>query len=207
MIHFSKYGELPCIRAKQINRGIPILVKNDILQFKLGNTVFSIKITDRFQTDEVNSVLSYLAEPELMNIKAVNTLLNEAYCIDTFRPCYATLVPKTIRGKHRVYLHLTIEGKAKPKYDKLDNPRYKYGNGIIGADIGAQTVAYTSDTEVGLKNLSERGNNIQVSERLERLYYRAMDSQDGQLIHKITTRMVLLRKGKSLGNTQNITRN
>ena len=175
MIHFSKYGELPCIRAKQINRGIPILVKNDILQFKLGNTVFSIKITDRFQTDEVNAVLSYLAEPELMNIKAVNTLLNEAYCIDTFRPCYATLVPKTIRGKHRVYLHLTIEGKAKPKYDKLDNPRYKYGNGIIGADIGAQTVAYTSDTEVGLKNLSERGNNIQVSERLERLYYRAMD--------------------------------
>ena len=26
-IHFSKYGELPCIRAKQINRGIPISVK------------------------------------------------------------------------------------------------------------------------------------------------------------------------------------
>ena len=28
IIHFSKYGELPCIRAKQINRGIPISVKN-----------------------------------------------------------------------------------------------------------------------------------------------------------------------------------
>ena len=26
-IHFSKYGELPCIRAKQINRGIPMSVK------------------------------------------------------------------------------------------------------------------------------------------------------------------------------------
>ena len=107
-IHFSQYGELPCIRAKQINRGI-------------------------------------------------------------------TLVPKIIRGKYRVYLHLTIEGKAKPKYDKFGNPRHKYGKGIIGADIGTQTVAYTSDTEVGLKNLSERGNSIQKSEHLERLYYRAMD--------------------------------
>lgn len=53
--------------------------------------------------------------------------------------------------------------------------RHKLGKGIIGADIGTQTIAYTSDTEVDLKNLAERGNSIQKSERLERLYYRAMD--------------------------------
>ena len=46
---------------------------------------------------------------------------------------------------------------------------------MIGADIGTQTVAYTSDAEVGLKNLSERGNSIQTSERKERLLHRAMD--------------------------------
>ena len=80
-----------------------------------------------------------------------------------------------IRGKYRVYLHLTVEGKAKVKYDKHGNPRHKYGKGMIGADIGTQTVAYTSDTEVGLKNLSERGNSMQTSERKERLLYRAMD--------------------------------
>ena len=62
-----------------------------------------------------------------------------------------------------------------PKSDKYGNPRYIYGKGTIGADIGTQTVAYTSDTEVGLKNLSERGNSIQTSERKERLLYRAMD--------------------------------
>ena len=43
-IHFSKYGELPCIRAKQINRGIPISVKNGKLQFKLGKVAFGIQI-------------------------------------------------------------------------------------------------------------------------------------------------------------------
>ena len=172
-IHFSKYGELPCIRAKQINRGIPVSVKDDRLQFKFGKTTFGIQVNDRFQQDEVNAVLTYLAEPEVVDNKAVNTFIKDAYCIDTYRPCYATLVPKIIRGKYRVYLHLTIEGKAKPKYDKHGNPRHKYGKGMIGADIGTQTVAYTSDKEVGLKNLSERGNSIQTSERKERLLYRA----------------------------------
>ena len=137
--------------------------------------VFGIKVNDRFQQDEVDAVLSYLAESEILDDRAVNTLIKDGYCIDTYRPCYATLVPRMIRGKYRVYLHLTIEGKAKPKYDKHGNPRHKYGKGMIGADIGTQTVAYTSDTEVGLKNLSERGNSIQTSERKERLLYRAMD--------------------------------
>ncbi len=174
-IHFSKYGELPCIRAKQINRGIPIFVKDNQLQFKLGKYSFGIQAKDRFQTDEVNAVLDYLSEPEVRDSIAIQTLLDEAYCIDTYRPCYATLAPKLIRGKYRVYLHLTIEGKAKPKFDRCGNPRHKFGKGLIGADIGTQTVAYTSDTEVGLKNLSERGNSIQTSERKERLLYRAMD--------------------------------
>ena len=175
ILHFSKYGELPCIRAKQMNRGIPISVTDNKLHFKLGRMVFGIQINDRFQHDEVDAVLSYLAESEILDDRAVNTLLKDGYCIDTYRPCYATLVPRMIRGKYRVYLHLTIEGKAKPKYDRFGSPRHKYGKGMIGADIGTQTVAYTSDTEVGLKNLSERGNSIQTSERKERLLYRAMD--------------------------------
>ena len=174
-IHFSKYEDLPCIRAKQINRGIPISVKDNKLSFKLGKTIFGVKVKDRFQSDEVNAILDYLSKPEIVDNKAVQILTDEAYCISTYRPCYATLVPKMIREKYRIYLHLTIEGKAKPKYDRFGNLRHKFGNGIIGADIGTQTVAYTSDTEVGLKNLSERGNSIQTTERKERLLYRAMD--------------------------------
>lgn len=174
-IHFSRHEELPCIRAKQMNRGIPISIKGDKLKFKLGKISFGIQINDRFQQDEVDAILTYLTEPEVMDNRAVNILTKDAYCIDTYRPCYATLIIKRIRGKHRVYLYLTIEGKAKPKYDKYGKLRHKYGKGMIGVDIGTQTVAYTSDTEVGLKNISERGNSIQKAERLERLYFRAMD--------------------------------
>ena len=174
-LHFTKYGELPCIRAKQRNRGIPMCVKEDTLQLKIGKIGFGIQIKDRFQQEEIDAVISYLRESERMDKKAVEAFLEKAECISTYRPCYATLVPKKIRGKYRVYLHLTIEGKAFPKYNKHGMLRHTYGNGIIGADIGTQTIAYTSDTEVGLKNLSERGTSIQTSERKERLLYRTMD--------------------------------
>ena len=97
-IHFSKYGELPCIRAKQINRGIPMFVKDGELQFKLGKIAFGIKVNDRFQADEVNAVLDYLTEPEITDNKAVNALVEDGCIIDTYRPCYVSLVPKMIRG-------------------------------------------------------------------------------------------------------------
>jgi hypothetical protein len=42
-------------------------------------------------------------------------------------------------------------------------------------DIGTQTIAYTSDKEVGLKNLAERGSAIITNERKERRLNRAMD--------------------------------
>ena len=47
IIHFSKCGELPCIRAKQINRGIPMSVKDvDIsTQLKQVDSLDSNRIT------------------------------------------------------------------------------------------------------------------------------------------------------------------
>lgn len=174
-IHFSKYNNLSSIRAKQINRGIVVSIKDDKLQFKLGKTTFGLKDRDQFQTDEVNAVINYLRDSVTIDNKAIEIYKDTGVCINTYRLCYVTLVPKYIRGKYRVYLHLTIEGKAIPKYDRFNNPRHKFKKGIIGGDIGSQTIAYTSETEVGLKNLAERGNSISKSERLERLYYRAMD--------------------------------
>ncbi|SEA89241.1 hypothetical protein SAMN05216349_1461, partial [Oribacterium sp. KHPX15] len=54
ILHFSKFGELPCIRAKQINRGIPVSIKDNKVRFKLGRIMFGLQIKDRFQTDEIN---------------------------------------------------------------------------------------------------------------------------------------------------------
>ena len=174
-IHFKKRGDLPEVRAKQINRGIILSVEDDKLRFKLDKMSFGIKVKDRFQQDEINAILDYLSAPELNDKRAVSTLVNEGTCISTYRPCYASLKCKRIRGKLRVYAHITIEGLSKPKYDRDGNPRHRYGIGTIGCDIGTQTIAYNSDSEVGLKNLAERGRSIRKNERMERRIYRAMD--------------------------------
>jgi len=178
-IHFMKHGKLPEIRAKQINRGIVLSAKNNVLSFKcseIGDSSFSLKPMDKFQQNEVAAVLRYLTAPEMYDKDAVNAILTTGEIIDTFRPCYASFMCKVIRGKLRVYIHLTIEGRAMPKY-KPDGvtPRHAFGTGRVGADIGTQTVAYTSNDEVGLKNLSERGVTIFHAERQERRLLRKMD--------------------------------
>ena len=176
ILHFSKYGDYPCLRAKQIDRGgIPISRKDNALRCRIGGMGFGLKIKDDFQQKEINAVMNYLRQPEAEDMYALKDYLDEGKLTDTFRPCYATLVPKKIRGRFRVFLHLCIEGKALPKKKENGKPRHSLGYGIIGADIGTQTVAYTSRTKVGLKNLAERGQSIQKSERQERLLYRAMD--------------------------------
>ena len=53
--------------------------------------------------------------------------------------------------------------------------KHPCGDGIVGCDIGTQTIAYTSDHTVGLENLAERGNSIRCVERQQRLVQRAMD--------------------------------
>ena len=88
--------------------------------------------------------------------------------------CFPRSVKK-IRGRLRVYVHITVEGKAISKRRKDSTPRHYYGKGNIGCDIGTQTIAYTSNTEVGLENLAERGNSIQHVERQEALILRAME--------------------------------
>lgn len=174
-LHFAKRGDLPVIRAKQINRGIIIGSKDDHLKVTFNGITFGVKVRDRFETEEVNAILQYLKQPEAADRHAVKTMQEQSLCISTYRPCYVSLVCKTIRGKLRVYVHITIEGTALPKYDKLGNKKHTLGKGIIGCDIGTQTIAYTSDKEVGLKNLAERGSAIITNERKERRLNRAMD--------------------------------
>lgn len=174
-IHFSKYEDLPCLRAKQTNRVLIVKVENDSLVVYYGKQRIGLKIKDRFQQEEKDAILSYLEQPEVIDKKAVEILQEEAYCIDSFRPCYGTLVPKYIRGKWRIFVHITIEGKAKPKYRKDGTPRHTYGKGIVGNDIGTQTVAYTSNTEVGLTNLAERESNTIKKEKKIKKIQRKMD--------------------------------
>ena len=176
-IHFRKRGDLPSIRAKQNNRGIPISVKNGEIEIRYDRIPFHLTYDpkDRFLSTEIDKMRTYLSNAKDWDTKASNAWVKEKRIIDTFRPCYVTLVPKVIRGKYRLFAHITIEAKATPKLDKAGNPRHSYGQGVVGCDIGTQTIAYTSDAKVELKNLAERGSSISYRERRQRLLNRAMD--------------------------------
>ena len=56
-------------------------VKDNRVQFKLGKMVFGLQINDRFQTDEINAILSYLAKPEIVDSKAVNILFRSLFLL------------------------------------------------------------------------------------------------------------------------------
>ena len=193
-IHFKKYWDYPEIRARQRNRGIVISSDNNGMKFKLGdivmypiinkpkhmktrrgNNIKAIESHDIFAEMEVESVIKYLENPEVIDETALQLYNQKGVIIDTYRPCYASVSFKEIRGKIRVFIHISIEGVSKPKYNKDWTRRHQYGKGFIGCDIGPQSIAYTSKEEVGLKNLAERGASIKAREQKETRILRKID--------------------------------
>lgn len=175
MLHFQKRGTSPILRAKQFERIITVKNIAGRLVLSCDGISFSPIIKERFGKEEIDAVLDYLAHSEDIDAKAVKLFRETGEISDTCRPCYASLKCEVIRRRLRVFIHLTIEGKAKRKFSKDGSPRQKYGTGAVGCDIGTQTIAYTSDKECGLKNLAERGEAITGSERKERILLRKLD--------------------------------
>ena len=193
-INFKKHGDYPEIRAKQANRGIVISADNDGIRLKIGeielrpiinkpkhtktrkgNIIQVHEPHDIFAESEAEAVLNYLSNPEVIDKTALDLYNKKGIVMDTFRPCFVSISFKEIRGKTRVYIHITIEGISKPKYNKNGTRRHQYGKGFIGCDIGPQSIAYTSKEEVGLKNLAERGASIKDREQKEARILRKMD--------------------------------
>ena len=158
-IHTSDYGHFSALIAKQINRCIILKVKDGALQFKFGSMVFGAKINDTFQQEEANAVIHYLTNQSQIDKAAIDIYKDKGTCISTYRPCYVSLVPKIIRGKQRIYIHICIEGKPKDKLDKNGQPRHTLGKGVVGVDLGPRSIAVTHKDGVLLENIRYVGKN------------------------------------------------
>lgn len=172
-------------------------MKNGSLEFHYGRLAISLKRkkNDLWLMDELEAVEAYLKDPDFHDAYAIDRM-EYGEIISTYRPCYASIVCKTIRGKLRVYLHLTVEGLPFPKRTKNGVIKHSCGDGIVGCDIGTQTIAYTSDHAVGLENLAERGNSIRCVERQQRLVQRAMDRSRRAMNPENYNEDGTIRKGK-----------
>jgi hypothetical protein len=202
-LHFSKYGNYSTLRAKQINRELILKVRDGDLVVCYGKDVITLLEKDRFHHDELTAIIAYLADADAIDRQAVADFQNTGVYMDTYRPCYATLVPRIIRGRRRVFVHITVEGRAKPKFDKFGNPRHSYGTGNVGCDIGTQTIAFTSDHVIGLKNLAERGTTIPQRERKARLLKRAMERSRRATNPENYNADGTIRKGKKMWRYSN----
>ena len=227
-IHFKKYGDYPEIRAKEIKRGISIYPVvsdngNNSLRLHIMKSEFNLTVNkpkhnktrsgnivsdilephDRFAEDEVNAVCRYLENPDVIDKAAVDLYEKTGELLDTYRPCYVSLVIKEIRGELRIFAHITIEGLPKKKFKNDGTPRYSYGKGFIGCDIGPQSIAYTSKEEVGLKNLAERGASIKAREQKEARILRKMDRSRRAMNPENYNDDGTIRKGKKTWKKSN----
>ena len=249
-LSYKKKGDLPCIRAKQIERGIPLTCKegklwcsialaagpkdveaefqkqlavkkaqlglsedekvpqvvSDTLKHEIRTTLkkrysFSviIKPKDRFVKDEVASIIAYLQHPEEIENSAIKHWKESGDPQDIYRPCYVSLSCEIIRGKLRVFCHITVEGKPCEKYDSKGNPRHSYGKGEVGIDLGPQCVELATLDKVDAFNLAERnGHSSFENEYKEKELYRAMDRSRRATNPKNYNEDGTIRKGKKI---------
>ena len=80
---------------------------------------------------------------------------------------YCRIVRKYVRNKYKFYLQIVFKGVAPIKIDKETGEiKHQLGSGDVGLDIGTQTIAIASNTDVKIFELSDKVQNIENQKRL-----------------------------------------
>ena len=172
--HFKKRFTLLPIQSKIINSEILFkLNEKNELYFKWNKLNLYPLIKDEFQKNIIDKIIQYLLDPVEIDKKAVDYYLKYNQVLNINRPCYAIIIPKFIRNRYRIFIQIMIDGKSTLKHN--------LGVGNVGCDIGTQTIAYSSDKEVGLENLAQRGDDIEVALNKLELIQQKMDIERRKL--------------------------
>lgn len=80
---------------------------------------------------------------------------------------YCRIVRKFVRNKYKFYLQIVFKGITPMKINKQTGEvKHVLGNGNVGIDIGTQTIAYSSKTNVKIYELADRVTNIEKQKRI-----------------------------------------
>ena len=86
---------------------------------------------------------------------------------------YCRVVRKFVRSKYKYYLQIVFKGITPVKIDKETGEiKHSIGSGDVGLDIGTQTIAIASQSDVKIIELADKVQNI---ENQKRLIQRKMD--------------------------------
>ena len=87
--------------------------------------------------------------------------------------CYCRIIRKYVRNKNKYYVQIVFKGNPPVKVNtETGEIKHIIGHGDVGIDIGTQTVAIASNTDVKILELADKVQNI---EKQKRLIQRKMD--------------------------------
>ena len=140
-VHFKRYGELNSLRGYSVagkSGGVEIIFRETYIEWK------GLKLPIKLDPDNVY-------EQEMLQ----------------YRIKYCRIIRKPGKNKNHWYVQLMLEGKPVIKCRKETGEiLHPVGSGAVGIDIGPQTMAYASESEVALKELADQVNNIEHEKRV-----------------------------------------
>lgn len=79
---------------------------------------------------------------------------------------YCRIVRRYIKYKYKYYLQIVFKGVPPVKTDKETGEiKHPIGKGDVGIDIGTSTIAYVSESDVKIRELADRVQNIENEKR------------------------------------------
>lgn len=135
-VHFKTYNQgLNSIEGKSNTTGIRYIEDKNILEWNK----LSIKVQSKLNDYELTALRD--------------------------KVCYCRIKKIFVRGKYKYILQLILKGIPPIKTNKTGEIRNPLGKGIIGIDIGTQTLAYVSNFDIKLYELAPNVRNIENEKR------------------------------------------
>jgi hypothetical protein len=136
-IHFKSYNNgLDSLEGKSNSTGIVYKLESNIL--KWNGLEIPVKL-------------------DISNYYEISALSNKI--------CFCRIKRKFVRDKYKYYLQLILDGTPPLKVNKDGEIKRYLGIGTVGLDIGTQSIAISSNTDVKLLELADRVNNIEKEKR------------------------------------------
>lgn len=141
-VHYKRYETLNSLEGKSNNTGIRF--KDDTLLWNGLNIPVKVNYNNPYEYQAMQNDISY-----------------------------CRIVRKFVRDKYKFYLQIVFKGITPLKIDKETGEiKHQLGSGDVGLDIGTQTLAIVSSSEVKILELADKVQNI---ENKKRLIQRKMD--------------------------------
>lgn len=140
-VHYKKDGEIHSLRGYSVtgkSGGSEIIFRGNFIEWKGLFLPLKLSANNPYESEMLNH-----------------------------RVKYVRILRKPGKYKDHWYAQLSLEGKPVIKQNPVDQkPIHPIGHGIVGIDIGPQTIAYSANRAAGLLELASKVQNVEHQKKL-----------------------------------------